>query len=298
MPRGYKKSYKKSYKKRSNKKYSNKLADKKINTLVEKRIVEISRKEDARNQVWYTPTKTITDASFNWDLHGPYLRVPTASFLSINAGTIFHQRLTDFQDMIESDILSNNPAKKIVLRVSGFRTFFQFRNDGVAPIRLKVWLVDIPTSATLIPTAETMPGGHLNGLYFPHPGLPRQNLPYKYRILAHKTIVVKPGVLYLPPMLISSVSTQSGIVEPTYGTYTNSNPVWTEQTSTCILNYKYPGKGKKFIYDSSQTGANLNALQSNVYVCIIADGVLQLLGNVVSRFRLESNIDKAQPVMV
>lgn len=287
----YKKPYrkKKSYRKKG---FVKKLADKKINTLVEKRIKEIAQSEDRKNQVWYKPRTLVADTTFNWTAHGPYLRVPSASCLSFNAGAMFHLRLTDWGQIIQNQLNSSSGSELLsnYLRVRALKNRLDFRYSGTYDSHIKIWMVEIVGAQELaeqvtIPSIDTCPSGDMNGLNKYWPRAQREVLPYKYKILAKKDITLRAAKMYTNAYPTSNSGSNQGY------TFTNAGAVHTETQKVCYLNKFYKGLGSKFQvdYDDARTP------KREIYLCILGDTPITF--NIVScaEFRFDQILDSGQP---
>lgn len=287
MPRKYNKKIYKSYdfKKMRGIRYKSKLADKSINTLVEKRIQEISRKEDQKQYVWYTPNKLICASTFNWDNHGSFLRVPTASFLRINAGTLWHERLSDFGDIIKNSLTATAPVPSMnYVRCKAMLNRLEFRCSGATPTKILIWIVSVSGSEALsgaltMPDIKTAPNGGINGLYAFRKRVLKEDLAYKFRILASKTVTLRPASLYT-----------AGVTRLDGGA-PDVPTVHTEHDNVVYLNEYFKGAGKRFQVDANDE----RAYREEVYLCMVADSVIDFTGVLQQKFRLEGPLQQAQP---
>lgn len=289
---------KKAYRKKGKKSYARRFNDRAINTKIESKILAIAQREDRRNQVWFTPRRLIAADVFTpalWKAHGAYLRIPTASMLRINAGSLWHARLTDWGDQVKSRLTGNSESKKIVLRCSGFTNYFNFRCSGSSPNVIRIWIVSVSGANVLddgktVPAKEMMPGGHLNGLFFGHTSEPRQSLDYKYKILADKTVTIPSSYTYMGAMnSTGTYATGSGALS-----FNNTEPVFVEKEVKCTLNKYYKGLGKTFIYDGA---SDLRAKQEEVFVCFISDSVVDFCANIGAKYRIDSPMTQSQPTL-
>lgn len=284
------------YNGRSNgqKRGSSKLADKKINTLVEKRMLEIAQDEDRKNQVWVKSRTLVADDTFNWEAHGSVLRVPSASCLVVNAGTLFHLRLSDFGEFLRNPINSEVDSNRLnnYVRCRAFKNRFDFRYAGTYPSNIRIWMVEISGGQELseiagltVPTLDCIPKGDMNGLNCFWPRTLKEQVPYKYRIIAQKDITLQPAKLYTDSHPTTNVGSNQGY------TFSNSSSVHTEVQKVCYLNKYYKGLGNRFQvnYDDPR------APRKEVYLCIVSD--TPLIFNCVSssEFRLDKIQDQVQP---
>lgn len=142
MPRQWRKNLRKRRRKKS---YGSRLADKKINTLIEKRMSEIAKKEDRKAIVKYVhwtpfavPTLTWTDAQ----------TLPiTSTWKQIVGGQIYTECLSDFSGHIRFPQLEqqdNAERQTAEIRIHGLESRFKARNISDEPVRLEVRLVYVP----------------------------------------------------------------------------------------------------------------------------------------------------------
>lgn len=292
MPRKYNKknkNQKRYYNK--NKNMNSKLADKKINTLVERRIQEISRKEDKKQYIWYTPSTTIALPTFNWETHGPNLRIPTASMYGMNAGTMWHIRLSDFGNKVKSNLTATAPVPEMnYVRCISLKNRFEIRHQGGVSLKVLIWILAVPSSETLsaqvlIPDIKTAPGGGLNGLYYYRRSILREDLAYKYRILASKVVHLPATREYNSPYTLSNTGSNQGY------TFTSSPSLHTEVSKFVELNKFFKGEGKRFQVESSVS----RPYKEEVYLCMVGDGVFDFTAVLQQKFRLEGPQQSAMP---
>lgn len=285
------KGNKKFKRKNKNSNRNSKLSDKKINTLVEVRMQEIAQSEDRKNQTWLKPRNLISDPTFNWATHGSVLRVPAASCLTVNAGTLWHLRLTDFGQLLQND---TNNATGSTARLSNYircmylKSKFDFRYTGSVPQHIRVWMVQINASQELaeeitMPDINTVPKGGLNDYnYFQHNAL-RELLPYKYKILCHTDLYFRPSMEYTSAWPINN----------------NNSTVWNqpihmEQSKSLTLNKFYKGLGKKLQvnHDDPRTP------KQEIFLCACSDGVMTFTCVTECKIRVDSIQDRLQPSFV
>lgn len=306
---------------RRKKKYRSRLADGKLNTLVEHRINEISKKNDRKQYVWYKPKQTIADANFAWNSHGSIVRVPYASMLLVNAGYLWNIAINNFGGMIKnqlnltsghSDLLDNYVRCKALLNR------FEIRHQNPTPCKVCVFMVSIPSAVAVaqavgvtVPTKEMIPDAGFNGLYAFHKSTMREDLEYKFKVIARKTIVLPAARQYEPPLVASGTGTvgvpqtlplantgsnQGYTFTPATGldfgiSLAHTTSEWTEPGKVCYLNEFFKGEGKRFQLMYSDVRPKTEA----IYLCAIGDSAFRMTCVMSSKFRLEGPQDGAQP---
>lgn len=281
----------KKFNKLKYKSYNNRLADNKINTLVEKRIQEIAKKEDSKQYIWYTPNTLVADANFNWDVHGAVLRVPTASCLRVNAATLWHLRLSDFGNKIHNNLSAGNPVPDMnYVRCKALLNRLEFRSTSSLPVKIKAWILAVPGSEALssvvtMPDLATIPKGDLNGLYAFRPRVLKEGLSYKYRIIAQTVIHLQPTRLHTNAYAVSNSGSNQGYA------FTNAGAIHTEVSKVVFLNHYFKGEGKRFQLDSG----SVRPYREELYLCIVSDSVIDFTVVAQQRFRLEGPQQTAQP---
>lgn len=294
MPRGKRNWKKRPSKRMYRKKYKvsvGKLMDRKVNTLLEKRMVETAKKEIAKSIVYFKPQSTIKSVNFDWLQHGFVERVPTSSFLTVASSTLQHTRLTDFGDWIENNVATNDGTalRSNYIRCKSMKNWLRFRHSGIAPIKIYVWIISVPGSQPLsqqvtIPDVDTLPSSFGNGLNKHLPKIRRENLDYKYQVHAKRMVVIGPGKPYLSPMVASNVGSNQGY------TFTNTAQAWSEREKTINIDVYFKGRGKKF---QVQDG-NTRTVKQEYFLCMIADSQFQVLGDLQQTIYLDKLTDQAQ----
>lgn len=295
MPRSYRKK---------KKTYTSKLKDKKINTTVERRMKEIADKEIQKNFQWLYPQKLMGDDDFDWIAHGPNLRIPSNSMMGVNAGTLWHDRISDFGNLVVNDQIdkgqSDDPWANNIIVCKNVKCRFEFRHTGAVPIKIGIFLVFVPSAEMVedaslpVPVITMLPGGGLNGLNSFRPNSGREVTGYDYRILAKKFITIEPTIQYTSPKL--NTSTKDGQIT----TYVSSTSTHTENSKVVFLNHTFKGDGKEFQVVHSDPAAD-GATQSvgdNMYICCVADGVMVLNSIACQKIRVQRIRDTAQPTFV
>lgn len=264
--------------------YSSRLADKKINTVVEKRIQEIARKEDQKNFVWYTNIDRIALPVFNWDAHGPQDRIPSNSMFGVNSGTLFHLRISDFGEKIKNSLVATAPVPEMnYIRCAAVKNRFEFRHSGSTPCRILIWILSVPGSnalsgATTMPDIKTAPLS-LNGLYDFNKRIEGEDLPYKYRILGHKVVTLPPAKLFT-----------AGVTRLDGGA-PDVPTLHTEVGKVVYLNKYFNGQGKRFLCDDG----TIRPFKEEMYIMMTADNPVDLTLVAYQKFRLEKPLLGAMP---
>lgn len=134
--------YKKSYKKRRN--YS-KLRDKKINTLIEKRIDEISKKNIAASTVYHYYDKDIVADGQSWT--SPTELPLLTSYRPIAPGSLENKAVSDFGGLISDTFassLDSQDQRSITVGIKGIQCRFGFVNTSQQNARVTAQLIWIP----------------------------------------------------------------------------------------------------------------------------------------------------------
>lgn len=276
MVKSYIGKRRKRYGKYKKKSYNSRLMDKRINTGVEVRMKEVAKKEMASKFVWIKPKQLIANSVFTWHSHGPYLRVPYASMLALNAAFMWHLELSDFGKKIKnqqnlttghSDLLDN------YVRVKSLRNRLEFRHQNPIPCKIKIWMVyvsgaNLLSAQATVPSIDMMPGGGTNGLYAFHTATKREELPYNYRILFKKTIVLPAARLHTPAIAVgyngaievpanAPLSFGGNIVVPP-SAYPIDNPIAFEKTAnTNPQIYRSTANSELLVNNSYLAGSGL-----------------------------------------
>lgn len=284
MPRKYARRRRRG-KKRKYAATRSKLADKKINTLFEKRAKQIADKAVKDSHEWYTAKWITKDPQFDWAAHGPWLRVPTASCLSLNAATLFHLRLTDLGQILENSLYVPTQASDAVdnqLRISSFRSKFDFRYAGSAPCTIDISMVKVNGSQllstqTAIPTISMVQP--INDLYEYWPSTMRQNLDFKYQRIAHKRIHMGPGKMFRNAYLPTGQNSATANVA-----------VYNDPQKSVSITKAFKGAGMKLQVENTN-----RAPQTEVYLLVVADRPIEFTAVTGVRFRLDKATQGAQP---
>lgn len=270
-----------------------KLADKRINTLFEKRAKEIADKAVRDGQVWYNGVDKIANFQIPgaWSTHGPYVRVPDASCLTVNAGTMWHKKMSSFGQMLKNDINSTDDEKLLVnyVRCKSMQASFDFRHSAPHSVILKLFIVAIPsayeleTQGATVPDARMTPGGGTNLLFRYRQRLQREFVQYKYRVVASKTVRLPAADIYTPAYPINN----------------NNNTVWnlpahkTVQRTVSIAKY-FKGAGKQFQMDNDTD----RAVKEEYYLCFTADTAVSFCAVTHCKFRLEEAQTRVPLILV
>lgn len=289
MPYGTKYRRKKTKKvMRKKKNYISKLKDKKINTLIEKRIQQIA-KDEIRN---FAKRKVIyrnTDTQFNWEAHSPWLRVPSASCITENAGTLFHLDISDIGDTYINNLTGNADSKKSRIAIDGFKSLVTFRYQGTYPAKYTLAYIEMtPNEDTAsYPVRDMLRNGSQNGLfYYNRRGISDDlDQQISYRVLKQKTITIKPAILY-------TNSLRQHNANELY-----QNPIQTEVEKRVNFDYKFP-KPKMLVFSQKSTGDNEaeNPLQKSYFLCLIGDSVMTFYNTTQTTLCVESPTDAVIPI--
>lgn len=258
--------------------------------MLERRIKEIATKEDRKNLVYYKPQTFLHDQAFNWVNHGQVLRVPTASYLRLNAGTLHHTRISDFGDWIDNNVASpdGTAARMNYIRCKAMMNCLQFRHSGIAPLKVYLWIMSVPGSVPLsaqvtIPTIDTFPFTG-NQLFKHLPKIRKELLSYKYTIHAKRMVVVSRGKVFLQSIPISNAGSNQGYQ------WTNSAQNWSESSKTVNFNLFFKGRGKRFLV----TDGDARPATKEYFLCMTADGQFDVLGTLSQTIYLDKLSDTAQ----
>lgn len=280
---------KRKYKKRKYTVSRSKLANKRIDTLFEKRCLEITKKQIKKSHEWYTVKILTKDPQFDWVTHGSWLRVPSASCFSLNAGTMFHLRLSDLGQILENSIFSAsaNDALTNDLIISSFRNKFDIRYNGASDCRVDMSIVKVNGSQLLsqqtnVPTIEMIEP--LNDLYEYWPSTVRQSLDFKFSRVAHKRITLRPAHLYTDNRIVSNVGSNQGYA------FTSALSIHTDPQKSVTLNKYFKGQGAKLFVQNA-----LRAPQTEYYLMVAADRPIEFTCVTAIKFRLDKAADISQP---
>lgn len=134
--------YKKNYRKR---RYSSRLRDKKLNTLVEKRMNEISKKNIQANEKFYQYSVAHTADGYDWD---EVTALPaTAFFRSIDSGAMESKLISNVGGLVRDQNpveLSELNQKQLTIGLKGIQLRFAFQNPNAFNVRVQVSLIFIP----------------------------------------------------------------------------------------------------------------------------------------------------------
>lgn len=285
--------------KRRKKKYSvsrSKLADKKINTLFEKRALQIAKKEVKASHEWFVSKMVTKDPQFDWVAAGPYLRVPSASCFSLNAGTLqrntfaWHLRLSDLGTLLENSLNQpTDPNDSITndLRISSFRSCFDFRYAGASDCLIDISICKVNGSqllsaSTPVPTIEMVQP--LNQLYKYWAATQRQSLGFKFQRIAHKRVKLGKGVLYTDSRVVSNAGSNQGY------NFTTTATIHTDPARTVSIMKSFKGKGARLYVENA-----VRPPQTEYYLMIVADRPIEFCAVHATRFRLEKAAAISQP---
>jgi len=267
------------------------LADKRINTLFEKRALEIAKKEVKKSHEWYTTKQITKDPNFNWDTHGPYVRVPSASCFSLNPGSLYHLRLSDIGNILENDLLPIGGTETLMnnMRVSSFRSSFDFRYNGASDCLIDISIVKV-NGSQLLATQTTMPNilmvEPLNNFYKFWPAQLRQRLDYKFQRIAHKRIKMRPAKIYTDSHTTSNAGSNQGYA------FANTSTVHTDPSRKVTLTKSFKGAGAKLYVENAARPP-----QTEYYLLVVADRPIEFCAVHATRFRLEKAADLVMPII-
>lgn len=131
-----------TYKKR---RFNSRLRDKKLNTLVEKRMNEISKKNIASNEVLYLHNTTHAADQFTW---GGFVNLPQRTdYRQIPGGGFEAKVISNMGGNIADTnvlLLTNPDDKQLTIGVKGFQCKFAFVNQSQYNARVQINLIYIP----------------------------------------------------------------------------------------------------------------------------------------------------------
>lgn len=287
-----------------NNKSTSALRSKRIDTLLEQRMVEISKAQVKKGHQWFLAQKKIAHANFNWQTWGPYLEIPLSSYLGVPAAFLWHQKLTDVGAQLETDLINDPKEKRMYIRISSFRCQFTIQYGGQSEGIVKAFIVSVPgadPSATIAhPSLGMTPGGGLNGLYHFDPSTLRDALDYKFKILAKKTIRLRPGNLYQPQTIFEPDPAHLPIIQPrnprvvaqnNNSSYWDRDVLFKQNKYNFTLNKAYSGEGKKIVFDTGTVAPT----SENMFVCMVSSVPMGLIGTVCTRYRVAKPAGTGQP---
>lgn len=275
MPGRYQKSRRNNYKRR----YPSRLNDKKINTLVEKRMVEIAKKEDKKNLVKYTnsvafPSNLASAAYTGVSIHQLNQGLDNVDFSSIskNSKSIDYVPLTQFGQNYQTlaDALPTptiNSARDIKFNLHQCQAFVSLYNANVEPYQACVALIGIPNANVDTANTSNSGPGQTNrliprrsmltrnnwkfapsdsGIFAGHFGNCEKDLITQHHVLDRKTVTL-PG---------AGASTEVGDANPKKVVHVKLNKVYKN------------AKKLLFKYESSGTTASELMDNYNIYLCV------------------------------
>lgn len=286
-------------KKKKSRKSRSKLADKRINTtgylprLFEKRALEIAQAEDRKNVVYYQPMALHADENFNWTGLGEILHIPTAEFLSLNAGTLSPTlAISNFGNWIDNGLNSadGTALRANYVRCKYMKNEFTFKavdqvgltsaSSTLGGVNVYAWIVSvdgaeqIDSVSTPVPSLSMFPFSG-NGLYSLVPRAKRETIPYKYSIHAKKHI-------YIPtPKLFQPGAKKTG---------DDNVSVWVMPRRKMTLNLYFKGRGKRF---QVRDGTRIPRVRQ-YYFCFTADKPVEYIGQTGQKICLEKLTALAQ----
>lgn len=240
-----------------------KLRDKKINTLIEKRIRDIAQKEDQKQLKYITAAKCWPQSLANPDYAGVSIieladLLPTVNY----SGATASQNSLEYVNLSSFDL--GERAEEI--RVKQVQAFLSFYNTNVDPYMVSAALIHIPNANIVTAASSNSTAGETNDLIPRRFMLTKNNWKFsksssgmfhgfvegdaprnttKYTILDRKTVVVPPA----------SVNSDSD----------NSNP---KRVIEMKLNKSYKTY-KTIKYNSStSTSGNQPTRDGNIYLCV------------------------------
>ncbi len=155
MPYG-KKYNRKMYKKKNSS--TSRLADKKINTLIEKRIQDIARKEDRKNEQYYVETRVQPSTLANPQYTGTSLNEAFQFMIKHDNSTITkslssleYVPLTDFGNnyilnIQPDDAVAKQRNQSLEFRVKQVQAFVNLYNAGDSVLQVSMALIGIPNN--------------------------------------------------------------------------------------------------------------------------------------------------------
>ena len=136
-----------------------KLADKRVNTLIEKRIQEIARKEDRKNERYYVEARAFPDnvaapAKFGVSIHELHtdLNPVVATNLISSVNSVDYWALSDLKDKYKngniqsSGLPTQNSTENLEFRVRQAQAFLSFYNENLKPYQVCAAIVGIPNA--------------------------------------------------------------------------------------------------------------------------------------------------------
>lgn len=196
---------KRKYKRRR----TSRLADKRINTLFEKRAKEIAQKEDRKNLRKYVHVTQIVSSLYtDWYRHPQQMPLPTQWQLCTGE-TFYNKMISDLGGNVGITELSNLDAaeqSQLELRIHGIQVHGAILNNSTYPVRVEARLIYIPNANAFttqpndyLTPRQTMFMGKdgLGGLqyrgydYRALGALDATGVPVKYKNLARKAIFAK-----------------------------------------------------------------------------------------------------------
>lgn len=286
MPRRYRrrKRGKRLPRRVAKKKYTisiGKLRSKKVDSLLERRIVDLATKHDRKNIVYYKPLSQLAAQPFvgaNWTAHGQVLHVPTASYLSINAATLLGTRLSDFGDWINNntDSASAVALRTNYIRCKAMKNRLSFRHHGVAPIKIYIWIysmsgAELLSASTAVPSITTFPFVG-NGLYAHVRSALKETLQYQYTVHKKRMITIPAGKVYTPPYPANNNNATVW-----------SEPVYSERERTVNFDMYFKNRGKRFLVEAGAARPKTR----EYFLCITADGAFDVLGSLSQTIYLD-----------
>ena len=173
MPMRYQKSRRNNYKRKSR----SRLADKRVNTLVEKRMVEIAKKEDRKNQVYYVNAEAwpadLASANYSGvSIHGlnAILDDVDATGLTKNQNSLDYLCLTKLGQQYKN--ANQNPSVGPVannsydvdFKIKQCQAFISVYNNNVEPYQFCAALIGIPNANPITASSTNSTGGETNRL--------------------------------------------------------------------------------------------------------------------------------------
>lgn len=156
MPYAKKNYRKKTYKRKTYRR--SKLADKKINTLIEKRIEEIAKKEDRKNITHYVETRCQPSTLQNNNYVGVSVCDTFSTLIKNNANDITsslysveYVPLTDFGNNYRLNTQPDDAVEKarnqnLDFNITQIQSFVKLYNNGSQPYQVSMALVGIPNA--------------------------------------------------------------------------------------------------------------------------------------------------------
>lgn len=271
-----------------------KLANKRIDTLFEARALEITRKELAKSYVWYNGTSRHAQANFNFDTHGPFARIPDSSCLALSGGSLEYFRLTDFGEKLSNDLINTvgDDLDENYIMCRGIQCTYDLRYSGSVPCQVKIFIVEVPgalqlvTGGTSVPHINMCPGGTMNVLFKYRDQKLRDSVHYKFRVVAKKTVWLRPAKQYTNRLISSNSGSNQGynFVQAT----TASAPTHTTVQKIVSINKYFKNGGKRFQVNDGE----VRSINKEYYVCILSDMPIAYVLVTQTPFRLGGIQDK------